>query len=251
MQVTTDGLVESVRQKILDTMAERLDFLRRGFDYQAAALAAARNRCNERIKSGDARATEDLSRIREMQRSLVTTRDRSLARAEAEPDSIRPGAVEFLVHALVVPARNSEDADLYDADVEAIAVGVAIAYEEGCDAVVKNVSRPELARRAGMTDWPGFDLLSRRPPGTGTLAQELSIEVKGRRGSGSIELSDNEWAKACNMRDQYWLYVVFDCATPHPRLVRVCDPFGKLLAKNYESTAFTISQAELLNSAEQ
>ena len=29
----------------------------------------------------------------------------------------------------------------------------------------------------------------------------------------------------------YWLYVVFDCATPRPRLVRVQDPFGKLLAR--------------------
>ena len=231
-------------------MAERLDFLRRGFDYQAAALAAARNRCNERIKSGDARATKDLSRIREMQRRLIATRDRSLARVEAEPDSIQPGAVEFLVHALAVPSRNPEDADLYDANVEAIAVGVSIAYEEGCDAVVKDVSRPELARHAGLTDWPGFDLLSHRPPCAGAPAQELSIEVKGRRGSGSIELSDNEWAQACNMRDQYWLYVVFDCATPHPRLVRVCDPFGKLLVKSHESVAYSISESALMEAME-
>ena len=250
MQATTDELVQSVREKVLDTMAERLGFLRRGFDYQAAALAAARNRCNERIKSGDARATEDLSSIRGMQRRLIATRDRSLAHVEAEPDSIRPGAVEFLVHALVVPSRNPADSDLYDANVETIAVGVAIAYEEGCDAVVKDVSRPELARHAGLTGWLGFDLLSRRPTCAGAPAQELSIEVKGRSGSGSIELSDNEWAQACNMRDQYWLYVVFDCATPHPRLVRVCDPFGKLLAKSHESVAYSISESALMEAME-
>ena len=208
------------------------------------------NRCNERIKSGDARATEDLSSIREMQRRLIATRDRSLAHVEAEPDSIRPGAVEFLVHALVVPSRNPADSDLYDANVETIAVGVAIAYEEGCDAVVKDVSRPELARHAGLTGWLGFDLLSRRPTCAGAPAQELSIEVKGRSGSGSIELSDNEWAQACNMRDQYWLYVVFDCATPHPRLVRVCDPFGKLLAKSHESVAYSISESALMEAME-
>ena len=81
-------------------------------------------------------------------------------------------------------------------------------------------------------------------------AQELSIEVKGRRGSGSIELSDNEWAQACNMRDQYWLYVVFDCATPNPWLVRVCDPFGKLLAKSHESVAYSISESALMEAME-
>jgi len=28
-----------------------------------------------------------------------------------------------------------------------------------------------------------------------------------------------------------WLYVAYDCGTPNPRLVRVQDPFGNLLAK--------------------
>lgn len=42
----------------------------------------------------------------------------------------------------------------------------------------------------------------------------------------------NEWAKACNLRDGYWLYAVYDCATPSPRLVKVQDPFGRLLAKS-------------------
>jgi len=33
------------------------------------------------------------------------------------------------------------------------------------------------------------------------------------------------------MRQGYWLYAVYDCATPTPRLVRVQDPFGNLLAR--------------------
>jgi hypothetical protein len=43
--------------------------------------------------------------------------------------------------------------------------------------------------------------------------------------------SGDEWAKACNMRQDYWLYAVYNCATPNPRLARVQDPFGNLLAK--------------------
>ena len=57
------------------------------------------------------------------------------------------------------------------------------------------------------------------------------IEVKGRAGVGEIELTENEWAKACTLADRYWLYVVFDCATPRPRLVRVRHPFRNLLVK--------------------
>ena len=107
---------------------------------------------------------------------------------------------------------------------------------------MKNVSRPELARRAGLTDWPGFDLLSLRPE-----SGRRAIEVKGRAGVGEIELSENEWAKACNLRDQYWLYVAFNCASPRPRLVRVRDPFRNLLVKAKGNVV--IPSAEVLSAA--
>ena len=53
--------------------------------------------------------------------------------------------------------------------------------------------------------------------------------------------------KACNLRQGYWFYAVYDCATPTPRIVRVQDPFGRLLAKAKGSvliTAKEIFQAE-------
>ena len=52
-----------------------------------------------------------------------------------------------------------------------------------------------------------------------------------RAETSDIEVSANEWAKACNLRHGYWLYTVYSCATPTPRLVRVQDPFGNLLAR--------------------
>ena len=51
--------------------------------------------------------------------------------------------------------------------------------------------------------------------------------MKGRAGIGDLELTENEWPKACNQRGRYWLYVVYDCRMSHPRLLRVQDPFGK------------------------
>ncbi len=108
---------------------------------------------------------------------------------------------------------------------------------------MQDVHTPELARAAGLQDNPGFDLLSTRP-GNG----QCGIEVKGRVRIGDIEVSANEWAKTCNMRQGYWLYAVYDCATPSPRLVRVQDPFGSLLAKAIGS--MLISAREILQASE-
>ena len=108
---------------------------------------------------------------------------------------------------------------------------------------MKDVHTPELARAAGLPDNPGFDLLSIRLDG-----KKRAIEVKGRAGVGEVEVSANEWAKACNLRDSFWLFVVYDCATPTPRLHRVPDPFGILLAKAKGS--MVISSTEIITAAE-
>ena len=100
------------------------------------------------------------------------------------------------------------------------------AFEEAAGAVVKDVHTPELARAAGLNDNPGFDLLSIYPD-----KHRRAIEVKGRASTDDVEVTSNEWARAANLRDGYWLYAVYDCGTPAPRLVRVRDPFGNLLAK--------------------
>ena len=239
-----ERLAQTHRKRRIDDLPTRVDFVNRGFDYQAAELAAARSRLAERARIGDSGAKAEFSKIKERQRSLSALRSHTVAQMEMEPGLIQAGDVEVLVHALVVPVQDFDAAERYDADVEAIAVEVATAFEERFGAKVNDVSRPELARRAGLPDWPGFDLRSRRP------AEERAIEVKGRARSGNVEVTENEWAKACNLRNDYWLYVVFDCATPYPRLVRVQDPFGKLLMRNRESPAFTIAPGEVMNAAE-
>jgi hypothetical protein len=57
-----------------------------------------------------------------------------------------------------------------------------------------------------------------------------------------VEVSSNEWARAANLRDGYWLYVVYGCATPSPRLARVQDPFGNLLAKAKGSVLISVRE---------
>ncbi len=219
-------MVEGRRRERLESLASRLDFVSRGFEYQDAELAQARGKLREKAQAGDPRAKGELTRIKDRQKALAARREAALAALRREPELIEAGEIEFLAHALVVPTDDPEERKRFDAEVEAIAVKVARAYEEAAGAVVKDVSLPHLARAAGLEDYPGFDLLSHRAD-----EGQRGIEVKGRVGVGEVELTENEWIKACNQRDRYWLYVVFDCGTPHPRLLRVRDPFGKLVVK--------------------
>ena len=240
-----EQLVGAHRQRLTAELPSRVEFVSRGFDFQAAELAASRAQLTTQARDGVRHAQSELTRVKERQRNLAGTRARRLAELHEEADSVRAGDLEFLLHALIVPADDPTELERYDAEVEAVAVRVATAYEEASGAAVKDVSRPAQARRAGLADWPGFDLLSTRAAG-----ERRCIEVKGRAGSGSVEVSDNEWAKACNLRSEYWLYVVYDCATPRPRLLRVRDPFAKLLVGSRELLAYTVTPSAVLKAAE-
>jgi len=235
---------ERRRAGLTGALPAQLDFLSRGFDYQEADLAAQRARFNDKARPGDWKAKGDLTRVRDRQRLLSQLRDQAIRERRREPELIATGEVEFLAHALVVPSADPEDQKRQDAAIELVAMQVAQAYEEAQGAAVFDVHTPEMARQAGLQDFPGFDLLARRPD-----REERSIEVKGRAGIGDIEISENEWARACNLRHRYWLYVVFDCGSAHPRLLRVRDPFGKLLARNRggvlidEKSVFAVAEA--------
>jgi hypothetical protein len=234
------------RKVLLDTLSEREQFIRSGFSFREAELAAARVKQSEKARSGKTTAIKALKEIKEQQRCLTQRRDVALATLRREPELIAPGHLTFLAHALVVPSTNPDDLERHDAEVEQIAMNLARAFEEAAGATIKDVHTPELARAAGLTDNPGFDLLSIYPEGD--ARGQRAIEVKGRANTGDVEVSSNEWARAANLRDGYWLYVVYDCATPAPRLARVQDPFGNLLAKAKGSVL--ISPAQVIQAGE-
>ncbi|MBI2955384.1 MAG: DUF3883 domain-containing protein [Chloroflexi bacterium] len=219
-------LVEERRQRLIASVEHREAFLRKGFDYQAAELLDLRVRLREQANKGEQTAGRRLEEVRRRQQELKGKEERALATLQREVELVEPGDVTFLAHALVLPSSDPEDRQRHDREVERIAMQVAWAYEESQGAQVYDVSSPEKAQLAGLDRWPGFDLLSRRPSG-----DQRCIEVKGRRAVGDVELKENEWAKAANLRAQYWLYVVYDCATAYPRLLRVADPFATLLVR--------------------
>jgi hypothetical protein len=235
-------LAEEHRAAMLETLPERADFLRKGYDYQEAELAEARKRLRDQAREGNTRAKAELNKVKARQRALADRRRATLAALEREPELIAAGEVTFLAHALVIPSDDPEDRKRYDRDVELKAVQQAWAYEEARGAVVTDVSTPSLALAAGLEDHPGYDLLSRRPDGEVCL-----IEVKGRAMIGDVELSENEWIKACTHQENYWLYVVYHCATPQPQLHRVCNPAHKKIGR--PRGGWIIDEGEVLAAA--
>jgi superfamily II DNA or RNA helicase/DNA-binding XRE family transcriptional regulator len=234
------GMAVEHRDTLLATLPEREQFVQSGFNYQETELATARVKQSERARNGNAAATKALKEIKEQQRSLAERRATALATIRREPELIATGNMTFFAHALIVPSTDAEELARHDAQVEQIAMKFVSAFEEAEGAVVMDVHTPELARAAGLTDNPGFDLLAIYPKGD--LRGRRAIEVKGRANTGDVEVSSNEWARAANLRDGYWLYVVYGCATPSPRLARVQDPFGNLLAKAKGSVLISVRE---------
>jgi hypothetical protein len=238
-----EDAAERHRERLRQSLPERAAFLERGFAYQAAELAEARSKQSQKASAGDPHAKGELTKIKARQRELQARKDEALAVLRREPELILPGEITFLAHALVVPSSDPEDQQRYDANVEAIAMQVVRAYEEALGAMVYDVSTAEQALAAGLEAWPGFDLRSHRPSG-----DILAIEVKGRAGIGDVELTENEYIRACNLRDRYWLYVVYDCAKASPRLLRIQDPFGKLIVRQKGSVI--VGEGQIFAAAE-
>ena len=113
------------------------------------------------------------------------------------------------------PAYTNLQADLHFAEIEHIAIQTAISYERARGCEVESVE----------ADSCGFDLISRatQPSQPNRVREVRFIEVKGRATVGEIALTANEYKTAQSLGDEYWLYVVFDCASG-PRLSVIPNP---------------------------
>ena len=236
---------EERRNALRTELPERRRRLAAGFDLRAADLATRRTRLAQVLAKSDDADADDLEAVKQEQRTLAAERSEAFAALATAPERIALGEVRFLLHALAVPAAAADEVQRYDERIEEMAVRIASAWERQRGAEVQDVSNPALSRAAGLPNWPGFDLLSTQPGGS-----RRCIEVKGRAGQSAVQVEVNEWTQACNLRESYWLYVVFDCATPSPQLVRVRDPFHQLLATNRGTSAYSISAKSLLEAAD-
>ena len=188
------------------------DYLQRSFD---ARVRAAQGRVM-RLKSREVsepevslprqRAEQDLADLQRTQRERVAGLERLRV--------VRHGPVRHVASCLVLPPDTAVDsfpelAEEQDAElkrrVELAAEDIVVAYEEARHRTCERVGHLKI----------GFDIRSLAAPEAQTGYRDpvtgvRRIEVKGRRRGQPVRLTTNEWYKAQQLGDTYWLYVVWD-----------------------------------------
>jgi len=206
--------LEEVRR---DRLTE-LDRIARHVEISLTELIAREDlligRFSEDTERGIEGAAGNLKQAEDRHSALLARREKRRQELDRQR-ALTLQSVERLTSVLVLPYPKGEINDprwlRSDPETEAIAMKVAIRHEEAEGRVVTDVHEEDL----------GYDLRS-----LDTKSGELRmIEVKGiGAGDGMVVLTPNEHRVAEDRHDCYWLYLVTDCKSPHPRLTTVKDP---------------------------
>lgn len=209
--------VQAQREKEIDTISEHIEIsLNAIIDREQCKFAEL----DEQKQSGSLETGLD-GRIAMAENKLYELNGR-LERRRSELERERQctkGAVQRLGTAWVLPHPEQASPGLApmvrDDEIERIAVQTAIAHEEAQGRVVESVE----------SENRGFDLVSRKlhPEDPKTAIDVRFIEVKGRASVGDVALSAHEYKTADRLKSDFWLYVVFNCATA-PEIHVVQDP---------------------------
>jgi hypothetical protein len=209
--------VSSERKKQTDTILKHLEItfeeLNRRLNLRYGELQEERERGGESsVWAANMKQIEDrLDELDERFKSRV---------AELERERLCSiGEVHFIGSCWVAPHPERNEPNLApmvrDEEIERIAVEFVTseAIKDGW-----TVESVESENR-------GFDLILRKSgsedPGHPVAVR--FVEVKGRAGIGEVALSSNEYKTAERLQDDYWLYVVYNCAK-QPELHKIQNP---------------------------
>jgi superfamily II DNA or RNA helicase len=218
---------------------ERQHFVEVCRDYLAKSFAARIRAAQDRVMSLKARETTAPEVALARQRAENDLAD--LKRTQSERldglrrlEVARHGPLRHLATAIVLPATAEgvpAPTDLLDdvdpetkRRIELAAEDVVIAYEAGRGWETERVGHLKI----------GFDIRSLGPadPQTGfrdPVSGVRRIEVKGRQKGQPIRLTTNEWYKAQQLGDSFWLYVIWNpLQNPDPTPIMIQNP-GKHL----------------------
>jgi len=206
------------------------EYLERSFDARikraqerAMLLAAeASTRPEYKLPADEARKQVD-----ELQRAR-TERIGGLSRLGVA----RTGPVRHVATAIVLaPGADTESqlADLVDELDPNVRRKSELAAEDVVVVALREEGFPEdRIERVGHLKL-GFDIRAHRvrDEATGEVSVKR-IEVKGRMRGQPVRLTTNEWYKAQQLAETYWLYVVWDPLGKTPELVRIQNPAVRL-----------------------
>jgi hypothetical protein len=172
-------------------------------------------------------ADEASRRVKELERTK-TERLAGLERLTVA----RTGPVRHLATAMVLPPSGVVEAQalgLVDEPEPHISRKIELAAEDQVMAALTQEGFPtDRIERLGHLKL-GFDLRAHRvvDEATGEI-QVRRVEVKGRARGQAIRLTVNEWYKAQQLAETYWLYVVWDPLGEDPEMVYIQDPAARL-----------------------
>lgn len=137
-----------------------------------------------------------------------------------------------LAGAICVRPAADADASMKTApEIERIGMEEASRYERAQGNTVEDISAENL----------GFDLRSTTSDGI-----VRCIEVKARAGREPVVLTRNEWHKAKQLKDAYYLYVVLNAAT-EPELHRIQNPAERLPnVRSITEVRYQVSVSEIM-----
>ena len=203
------------------------DYLKRSFDARVHAAQdrvmglRAREPKEPEVSLAQQRAEQDLVDLERIQKERLVGADRLRV--------ARHGPVRHVASCLVLPPNTAADrfpelAEEPDAElrrrVELAAEDVVVAHEETQGRECERVGQLKI----------GFDIRSLAPPDAQTGYRDpvtgvRRIEVKGRKRGQPVRLTTNEWYKAQQLGDTYWLYVVWDpLDSPDPVPLMIQNP---------------------------
>jgi superfamily II DNA or RNA helicase len=171
----------------------------------------------------------------------------------------RPGPIKYIAGALVLPSIGATEPQLPDLTREIDPETVRKIELAAEDIVIKyEITKGRDCERVGHLKI-GFDIRSLAPPDPQTGYRDpilgvRRIEVKGRKKGQPIRLTTNEWYKATQLGNSYWLYVIWDpLENPDSEPIRIQNPAQKLdhvkreilAARFYEIPAEAILSAVL------
>jgi len=167
----------------------------------------------------------------------------------------RTGPVRHIATAIVSGPGESAGAQLQELadepDLEVRRDSEIAAEDFVVEALVAEGFQRERIERVGHLKL-GFDIRAHRiaDEATGAILVKR-VEVKGRQRGQPVRLTANEWYKAQQLEETYWLYVVWDPLSASPEMVRIQNPAARLdhakreivAARYYEIPAEAIARA--------
>ena len=223
-QALVERALQPFLEEVQQTRLKEIDTISNHMEISLRELIHRQNLRMAELQSGDqSRENNPLlaANIKQVEDKLDELNSR-LERRRTEIERERFCTIADIQHhgrawAMPHPERATPNiaAMVKDDEIERLAIQAVVAHEEARGWSVVSVEKENR----------GFDLVSRRPhpEDPETSIEVRFIEVKGRSALGEVALTTNEYKTAERLKTDYWLYVVFNCASkPDIRVVQ--DP---------------------------